>query len=106
MPRIREIAQFHTIAFSLVKRDHGEDEHFHTLYLLDNEKNPVAYEPFLEYVHTTGRAKSLAWQKESAFSLGLFIDFIAAKDKVAKNSVQATSQSKTDSTSWLPARWR
>lgn len=86
MPRIRETAQCHTIAFSLVKRDHCEDERSHVLYLFDDDKNPTAYKPFLDYIYLTGRAKSLAWQKEAAFSLGLFIDFIAAKDSLAKKS--------------------
>lgn len=57
MPRIREVAQFHTIAFSLIKRDHCEDERCHTLYLLGDGHVPFPYEPFLDYVHLTGRAK-------------------------------------------------
>jgi hypothetical protein len=101
MPVIREVAQYHTMAFSLIKRDHCEDERFHTLYLLGDTKVLVAYEPFLDYVHTTGRAKSLAWQKETAFSLGLFIDLIAAQDKLAKSAGPRSAMPKPGATTLL-----
>lgn len=59
MARVREVAKFHTIAFSLVKRDHCDDERFHMLYLLDAQGAPLAYEPFLDSVHHKGRARKL-----------------------------------------------
>lgn len=84
MGRNRETAQYHTIAFSLIKRDGTADVRQHTLYLLKPDGSPIPFEPLLDYVHHTGRAKSLAWQKEVAYSVGLFIDFIAAHDQRSK----------------------
>ena len=85
MGKIRETAQCHTVAFSLVKRDNAPDCRYHTLYLLNDHQAPLPFEPLLDYFHFTGRSKGLAWQKEVAYSLGLFIDYIAANDKLSKS---------------------
>lgn len=100
MAHIRETARFHIISFALVHRDHCISERYHTLFLLDHQGIPVPYEPFLDYVYNTGRTKSLAWQKEAAFSLGLFIDFIVARDQAIKNgSIINSSSGSINSTS-------
>jgi site-specific recombinase XerD len=80
----RETAQFHTIAFTLIKRDGASDTRMHTLYLLSPDSDPLPFEPLLDYFHHTGQTKSLAWQKEVAYSIGLFIDFIAAHEKLSQ----------------------
>lgn len=91
MGRIRKTAQYHTVAFSLIKRDGVPDVRCHTIYLLNPDQALLPFEPLLDYFHHTGRTKSLAWQKEVAYSLGLFIDFIAAHDKQATQGVAVNS---------------
>lgn len=84
MGKVREVARYHTIAFSLIKRDGAPNARAQTLYLLTPDGDPVAFEALLDYFHHTGRSKSLAWQKEVAYSVGLFVDFIAAHDEQSK----------------------
>lgn len=74
-----EIAKFHTVTYTRIKRPGFQDSSMHVLYLFNRdtgEPSPVA--PLIEYFAEHGRTRSLSWQNGVARAVGLLVDFLIA----------------------------
>lgn len=75
----RETARYHTVVHTLIRRAGRSDARIYVLYLLtEDAAAPMAMLPLVEYVLEHGRTRSLAWQRELARAVGLFVDFLQA----------------------------
>lgn len=88
MGRVRETAKHHTVVCSTVHRDGADSARYHTVYLLAGDARPLAFEPLLDYFHHQGQGKSMAWQKEVAYSTGLFLDFLISRDQLTASEAK------------------
>ena len=75
----KEIARFHTVAHTLIRKPGLPDRRAYVLYVLDDDDcRPQAFLPLVEYILDQGRSRSIAWQRELARAVGLFVDFLKA----------------------------
>lgn len=75
----KEIAKFHTIAHTLIRKIGVPEHRIYVLYTFDmNGFAPVALVQLVEYFLEHGRSRSSSWQRDVARAVGLFIDFISA----------------------------
>lgn len=81
----KEIAKYHTVVFTLVKKPGVPPRRMNVLYLLA-EEGPQPLLPFVDYVIETGHGSSLSWQRTAARSIGLFIDFLTANAETLRTS--------------------
>lgn len=81
----REIALYHTIAYSLIKSPGSDDRRMHTLYILSPSSPPLPYIPLIEYFIEKGRTRNLSWQRDCARIVGLFLDFLFANNEILKS---------------------
>ena len=82
----REIARYHTVALTNVKRPALSDQRIYVLYLLNgSESKPIAFIPIVEYLLRHGRSRSAAWQREVCRSVGLFADYLLSNEIAFKN---------------------
>lgn len=74
----KEIAQHHTVVFTLVHNPGAPDRRLHVLYLLQPSTPPTPLTSFVEHIIDVGRARALAWQRHTAHAVGLLVDFLVA----------------------------
>lgn len=75
----REIARFHTVAHTLIRKSGLLDKRIYVLYLLSGEEcTPTAMIPLVDYILEHGRTRSPAWQRELTRAVGLLVDFLQA----------------------------
>ncbi|MCP3728371.1 gamma-mobile-trio recombinase GmtY [Paraburkholderia sp. CNPSo 3272] len=75
----REVARYHTVVHTLVRRTGRSDIRIYVLYVLTGEGGaPQAMQQLVEYVIEHGRTRSLAWQRDLARAVGLLVDFLHA----------------------------
>ncbi|WP_293931761.1 gamma-mobile-trio recombinase GmtY [Iodobacter sp.] len=73
----KEIAQYHTVAYTLIKKPGLVDRRYYVVYMLEGDEcQPKALMPLIEYFLEYGRSRSPAWQREVARAVGLFIDYM------------------------------
>lgn len=75
----KEIARYHTVTHTLIRKPGLPDRRAYVLYVLVGENcRPQAFLPLVEYVLDQGRSRSNAWQRECSRAVGLFVDFLKA----------------------------
>lgn len=79
----KEVARYHTVAYTLIRKLGLPERRVYVLYVLDRDDcRPQAMLPLVEYFLEQGRARSIAWQREMARAIGLFVDFLIANQRV------------------------
>lgn len=75
----KEIARFHAVTHTLIRKPGLPDRRAYVLYVLEGvDCQPQAFLPLVEYILDQGRSRSNAWQRELARAVGLFVDFLKA----------------------------
>lgn len=75
----REIARYHTVTHTLIRKPGLPDRRAYVLYVLEGDDcRPQAMLPLVEYILAQGRSRSAAWQREITRAVGLFVDFLRA----------------------------
>jgi hypothetical protein len=74
----KEIAQHHTVIFTLLRNPGAPDRRLHVLYLLQPPLRPTPLISLVDYIIDVGRARALAWQRHAVRAVGLLVDFLAA----------------------------
>lgn len=87
----RELAIHHAVVFTTVQQPDRDDVRIHALYVLKPDGTPEIFLPFVDYVLKSGRTRSLAWQANAAFAVGLLIDFLTANAGLWPQGAQTTA---------------
>lgn len=83
----REVARFHTVTYTRIKRPGFSDQSMYVVYVLDPKTgNPSPAVQLIEYFTEHGRTRTLSWQSEVARAVGLFVDFLTAKHEHFKTT--------------------